>query len=69
MLCANHVHVFQLSNSQVEVNDGQQVVPALILGVDNYGFLRIRKKDGSLATVHPDGNSFVLLHGLVVPKF
>lgn len=44
---------------------------AHVVGVDEYGFLRVvrRDRDGaSPLTVHPDGNSFDMLNGLVVPK-
>lgn len=39
-----------------------------ILGIDDYGYLRVREEDGSISTVHPDGNSFDLLKGLITPK-
>ncbi|OXU28555.1 hypothetical protein TSAR_010405 [Trichomalopsis sarcophagae] len=39
-----------------------------ILGVDDYGFLEVQGKNGNIFTVHPDGNSFDILSGLVAPK-
>ncbi|XP_029053815.2 biotin--protein ligase isoform X3 [Osmia bicornis bicornis] len=39
-----------------------------ILGIDEFGYLRVRSEDGSIFTVHPDGNSFDCLKGLIVPK-
>lgn len=39
-----------------------------VVDVDNFGFLRVRGQDGMLFSVHPDGNSFDMLQGLVVPK-
>ncbi|KZC12067.1 Biotin--protein ligase [Dufourea novaeangliae] len=39
-----------------------------ILGIDEYGYLRVRGDDGNIFTVHPDGNSFDCLKGLIVPK-
>ena len=58
------------SNVQVEVREhaGKVVIPACILGLDQYGFLRVRKEDGCIVSVHPDGNSFDMLRGLIVPK-
>ncbi|XP_033333914.2 holocarboxylase synthetase-like protein isoform X2 [Megalopta genalis] len=41
---------------------------AKVLGIDEYGFLRVRGENGSIFTVHPDGNRFDLLKGLVTPK-
>lgn len=42
---------------------------ALITGIDEYGFLKIQI-DGSKKTesVQPDGNSFDMLRGLIIPK-
>lgn len=42
---------------------------ALITGIDEYGFLQIQV-DGSKKTesVQPDGNSFDMLRGLIIPK-
>lgn len=39
-----------------------------VVDVDNFGYLRVRGQDGMLFSVHPDGNSFDMLRGLVVPK-
>nr|XP_023018683.1 uncharacterized protein LOC111507580 isoform X1 [Leptinotarsa decemlineata] len=39
-----------------------------IVGIDDYGHLRVRAQNGSISTVHPDGNSFDMLKGLVSPK-
>ncbi|XP_076390314.1 holocarboxylase synthetase-like protein isoform X2 [Megachile rotundata] len=39
-----------------------------ILGIDEFGYLRVRDENGSIFTVHPDGNSFDCLKGLIVPK-
>ncbi|XP_031834057.1 holocarboxylase synthetase-like protein isoform X2 [Nomia melanderi] len=41
---------------------------AKILGIDEYGFLRVRGEEGNIFTVHPDGNSFDCLKGLIIPK-
>lgn len=39
-----------------------------ILGIDDYGYLRVRGEDGAIFTVHPDGNTFDCLKGLIAPK-
>ena len=40
-----------------------------ILGIDDFGYLRVRGEDGTIFTVHPDGNTFDCLKGLIAPKF
>uniref|UniRef100_A0A182QK98 BPL/LPL catalytic domain-containing protein n=1 Tax=Anopheles farauti TaxID=69004 RepID=A0A182QK98_9DIPT len=41
-----------------------------IVGIDEYGFLLVKKQpSGEIVTVHPDGNSFDMMQGLIVPKF
>lgn len=42
---------------------------AKVIGIDEYGYLRVRLLDGSLEVVQPDGNSFDMLKGLIIPKF
>lgn len=42
---------------------------ANIIGVDEYGFLKVKLVDGKVETVQPDGNSFDMLKGLIVPKY
>lgn len=46
-----------------------EVVSAKILGIDEFGFLRVQPLiQGPSIVVHPDGNSFDMLNGLVSPK-
>ncbi|XP_050068411.1 biotin--protein ligase isoform X2 [Anopheles maculipalpis] len=41
-----------------------------IVGIDEYGFLLVKKQpSGETLSVHPDGNSFDMMQGLIVPKF
>ncbi|XP_052902221.1 biotin--protein ligase [Anopheles moucheti] len=41
-----------------------------IVGIDEYGFLLVKKQpSGDTVSVHPDGNSFDMMQGLIVPKF
>ncbi|XP_017467645.1 PREDICTED: uncharacterized protein LOC108360017 isoform X2 [Rhagoletis zephyria] len=42
---------------------------ATVIGIDDVGFLRVRSADGAIQTVQPDGNSFDMLQGLIIPKF
>jgi len=39
------------------------------VGIDDYGFLKVKLPNGAVETVQPDGNSFDMLKGLIVPKF
>ncbi|XP_058791298.1 biotin--protein ligase isoform X2 [Phymastichus coffea] len=39
-----------------------------IIGIDNFGFLEVKGKRGNVFSVHPDGNSFDILKGLIAPK-
>ncbi|XP_065202464.1 biotin--protein ligase [Planococcus citri] len=41
---------------------------ATIIGLDDYGFLKVRGEKGDIFSVHPDGNSFDMLQGLIAPK-
>lgn len=40
---------------------------ATIVGIDEFGFLMVDTSEG-IITVHPDGNSFDMLQGLIIPK-
>lgn len=40
---------------------------AQILGIDDYGYLLV-EVEGKKESVHPDGNSFDMLRGLILPK-
>lgn len=42
---------------------------AIVIGIDEIGYLRVRTVDGKIETVQPDGNSFDMLQGLIVPKY
>ncbi|EDW81058.1 uncharacterized protein Dwil_GK11222 [Drosophila willistoni] len=42
---------------------------AKIIGIDEFGFLRVKLPNGKEETVQPDGNSFDMLKGLIVPKY
>ncbi|KAF7989764.1 hypothetical protein HCN44_008438 [Aphidius gifuensis] len=39
-----------------------------IRGIDDFGFLQVEKNNGTIMTVHPDGNSFDIIKGLIVPS-
>uniref|UniRef100_A0A034W021 Biotin--protein ligase n=1 Tax=Bactrocera dorsalis TaxID=27457 RepID=A0A034W021_BACDO len=42
---------------------------ATVIGIDDVGYLQVRTIDGTIVSVQPDGNSFDMLQGLIVPKF
>jgi len=39
-----------------------------IIGIDEYGYLRVRTASGLQFSVHDDGNSFDMMRGLIKPK-
>lgn len=49
-------------------NNGKQK-NAKVLGIDDFGFLLVQPQgQNHPETVHPDGNSFDMLRGLIQPK-
>ncbi|KAK7047991.1 hypothetical protein SK128_020642 [Halocaridina rubra] len=50
-------------------NENFQLESAVITGVDNYGFLEAQLISGSSITLHPDGNSFNMMEGLIYSKY
>ena len=41
---------------------------ATVIGIDDFGYLRVQYSDHKIATLHPDGNSFDLMKGLITLK-
>ena len=39
-----------------------------IIGIDEYGYLRVQTASGLQFSVHDDGNSFDMMRGLIKPK-
>lgn len=40
-----------------------------IIGIDEFGFLLVQEDENKeTESVHPDGNSFDMLRGLILPK-
>lgn len=57
--------------SQAEIKiakNGDYGQTAIIIGVDDFGFLKVRGENGDIFTVQPDGNTFDMLSGLIAPK-
>ena len=50
---------------KLESEDGDEVT---ITGLDKTGFLQVKKKDGSIRSVQPDGNTFDMLKNLISMK-
>lgn len=57
------------SDAEISIIDsnGQQK-HTKIIGIDEYGYLIVQKLGESVEIVHPDGNSFDMLRGLIIPK-
>ncbi|KAL5274469.1 HLCS family protein [Megaselia abdita] len=57
------------SNQDIKILDKSGLEKeAKITGIDDYGFLNVQLQNGAIETVHPDGNSFDMLKGLILPK-
>ncbi|GAB0088857.1 hypothetical protein DMENIID0001_033210 [Sergentomyia squamirostris] len=41
---------------------------AKVIGIDEYGYLKVQTDGKRAESVHPDGNSFDMLKGLIVPR-
>lgn len=60
--------IFIISSAKVTIIDAKGTgKAATVVGIDEFGFLVVETSKG-VVTVHPDGNSFDMLQGLIVPK-
>ncbi|EDV92861.1 biotin--protein ligase isoform X2 [Drosophila grimshawi] len=57
------------SEQSVKIFLENQEKDAKIIGIDDAGFLKVKLANGTIETVQPDGNSFDMLKGLIVPKY
>ncbi|XP_061426956.1 biotin--protein ligase [Lethenteron reissneri] len=55
------------SGTQVRLNSDTGP-EATVLGLDDFGFLRVLSRDGTTLTLQPDGNSFDMTRNLIVCK-
>ena len=46
----------------------QHTVQGRVVGLDEFGFLQVSLADGSVMSVQPDGNSFDMMHNLILCK-
>lgn len=61
--------LFCFSDSVVSVQTSENTIKdVLITGIDTYGYLVVRAKDGSTSSVQPDNNTFDIMQGLIAPK-
>ncbi|XP_071441739.1 biotin--protein ligase isoform X2 [Hetaerina americana] len=58
------------SDAEVKVTfPSGQTQSGVITGIDAFGFLQVKPSgSSSVFTVHPDGNSFDMMQGLIIPK-
>ncbi|XP_072379075.1 biotin--protein ligase isoform X1 [Diabrotica undecimpunctata] len=57
------------NNSDVTVQVSKDETEKMhIVGIDDFGFLKVRNCEGEISTIHPDGNSFDMLQGLISRK-
>lgn len=69
-----HLWLHSEQEVQVQVQDSKQSIKSgVVSGIDEYGYLKVVISEGGDASeelsVHPDGNSFDMLRGLILPKF
>ena len=54
---------------QTRVSDylsGSRVFMNVSLGINEYGYLRVRRQDNSEHCLQPDGNRFDMMHNMIV---
>lgn len=59
-------------DQEVQVQDESGATKSgIVSGIDEYGYLEVAMEGGGgqRMSVHPDGNSFDMLRGLILPKF
>lgn len=61
------MYIFSNSKVNVTTEDGTYE-KVKIVGIDEFGFLRVKSKDGTTTRVQPDGNTFDMMKGLILPK-
>ena len=67
------VHPFSLlplhsRGAKVELSGSPDNKPVIITGIDEFGYLRVRDEEGKSLTLHPDGNTFDIMKGLIAMK-
>lgn len=57
------------TNQEVNAKFGDDVKKCTVTGIDEFGYLKVTVAgSGEEAVVHPDGNSFDMMRGLIAPK-
>lgn len=65
----NNVFVlFRNANVTVVKRNGESE-NVVIKGIDDFGYLLTEDGKGNKFSLHPDGNTFDLLKGLIIPKY
>lgn len=58
--------MFIYRNKEVFVDIWQEKV--IIIGIDDYGFLKVRKSNGEIVTLHTDAHSFDVRQSIIREK-
>jgi hypothetical protein len=66
-LIESELHYYCNISSSLQCS-GQSAERGVILGIDQFGYLRLRGRDGTEFSVFDDGNSFDMMRGLIRPK-
>lgn len=56
------------TGSKVRVAEESEHEEFEVMGLDDYGYLSLRRQDGTFFSVQPDGNSFDITHNLISTK-
>lgn len=59
---------FSRNESVTVVKQNGDSEDVTIVDIDDFGFLLVKGKKSNIFGVHPDGNSFDLIKGLITPK-
>ncbi|XP_060532773.1 biotin--protein ligase [Cylas formicarius] len=56
------------SSSVVVTSKDGKMQKVKVVGIDDYGFLKVQTSGGDMFSVQPDGNSYDIMKGLIYPK-
>ncbi len=60
--------LYNYSDVDIVVSGPDGDVSAKIIGINNFGFLRVRDDKGNMLDLQPDGNTFDIMKGLIRMK-
>lgn len=71
-LCYKLIHFITIfgksRDQQLKVPEGDREVKCTVVGVDEFGYLRVVSEEGGEIVLHPNGNSIDMMAGSVIPR-